>query len=107
MTELSTRDFVDDTIGGKFLHMHLDHDPIPTVPPRGIFDYTHPSGEVYDPLSFNGSARKDGSTAVFCLGRENEVFEIFHFISFCGLTLHLAHTELFCWKRALSRQYRR
>jgi hypothetical protein len=53
--------------------MHLNHDPIPTVPPRGILDYTHPSGEVFDPLNFDGSSRTDGSTAVFCLGRENEV----------------------------------
>lgn len=61
--------------------MHLAHDPIPTIPPRGILDYTHPSGEVFDPLipvtngtsaSSNGGTFLDGSTAVFCPGRENE-----------------------------------
>jgi len=58
--------------------MHLNHDPIPTVPPRGLFDYTHPSKEVFDPFTFdpaamNGTTTRNGSTAVFCPGRENEV----------------------------------
>jgi hypothetical protein len=60
--------------------MHLAHDPIPTIPPRGLFDYTHPSGEVFDPLTVppssngtsDGTTLLDGSTAVFCPGRENE-----------------------------------
>jgi hypothetical protein len=89
------RNFVDATMNGTLFHMHLAHDPIPTVPPRGILDYTHPSGEIFDPLtdpttstststdiSTISSSRKDivldatnfldGSTAVFCPGRENE-----------------------------------
>lgn len=69
-------DFVDGTIGSNFVHMHLNHDPVPTVPPRGLFDYTHPSGEIFDSFSFdsivNATAARDGSTAVFCPGRENE-----------------------------------
>jgi hypothetical protein len=64
--------------------MHLAHDPVPTVPPRSFLDYRHPSGEVFDPLtvppsssngtssSSDGTTILDGSTAVFCPGRENE-----------------------------------
>jgi hypothetical protein len=64
--------------------MHLNHDPIPTVPPRGLFDYTHPSNEVFDPFTFdpaamNGTTTRDGSTAVFCPGRENEARYHFSF----------------------------
>jgi hypothetical protein len=72
------RDFVDKTIGANFVHMHLHHDPIPSLPPRDLFDYTHPSGEVFDPFVFdpsigNSTLTRDGSTALFCPGRENEV----------------------------------
>lgn len=78
LSDLCYRDFVDGSIGSNFVHMHLRHDPIPTVPPYGFLDYTHPSGEIFDPFTFdlsatNETATRDGSTAVFCPGRENEV----------------------------------
>ncbi|PVF93531.1 alpha/beta-hydrolase [Serendipita vermifera] len=65
-------DFVDSIIGNRFLRMNLNRDPIPTIPPLGFLDYTHPSGEVFDSFTVKNATFRDGSTAVFCPGRENE-----------------------------------
>lgn len=73
--------------------MHLAHDPVVTIPPRGIegiegLEYVHPAGEVFDPLTpatsessstlsggngERGDVIGDGAAAVLCPGRENEV----------------------------------
>ena len=48
--------------------MHVGKDPVPTLPPASILNYTHPAGEVFDNLK-----TEDGSNAVFCPGRENQL----------------------------------
>jgi len=55
-------------VGNQFLHMHVGKDPVPTVPPASILNYTHPAGEVYDNLK-----TEDGSSTIFCPGRENQL----------------------------------
>jgi len=55
-------------VGDQFLHMHVGKDPIPRLPPASILGYTHPAGEVFDDLK-----TEDGSDAVFCPGRENQL----------------------------------
>ena len=65
-----SREYVETTLGvdNQFLHMHVGRDPVPSVPPRSLLDYTHPAGEIYDNLE-----TEDGSNAVFCPGRENQL----------------------------------
>ena len=62
--------YVETTLGvdDQFLHMHVGRDPVPSVPPRSVLGYTHPAGEIYDSLE-----TQDGSNAVFCPGRENQL----------------------------------
>ena len=55
-------------VGDQFLHMHVGEDPVPGLPPASILDYTHPAGEIFDDLK-----TEDGSSAVFCPGRENQL----------------------------------
>ena len=63
-------EYVEATLGvdNQFLHMEVGGDPTPSYPPRSLLDYTHPAGEIYDNLE-----TEDGSNAVFCPGRENQL----------------------------------